>query len=91
MIDPEDLDDGFGHDDDAIRAVPVDERVAIGRGAISLRSYPGGPVLVRGAQEIVEPDGSRVACTRATVALCRCGKSRLGTFCDGTHRFVASA
>ena len=25
---------------------------------------------------------------RETIALCRCGKSRLRPFCDGTHKLV---
>jgi CDGSH-type Zn-finger protein len=57
-------------------------------GRFRIRAYPGGPLLVTGADEIQGSDGTSVWCERATVALCRCGKSRLGTFCDGTHRFL---
>ena len=74
----------------AIRVVRVGERLAVGPGRIRVRAYPGGPVLVTGADEVLEADGSRAACERSTVALCRCGLSRLGTFCDGTHRFARS-
>jgi len=30
----------------------------------------------------------RIEPGRETVALCRCGKSRLRPFCDGTHKLV---
>ncbi len=76
---------------DGMEVVRVGERLVIGRrGAMRLRTYPGGPVLVSGAEEVLERDGNRVECARATVALCRCHKSRLRTFCDGTHRFVTT-
>ncbi len=77
--------------EDDLEVVRVGDRLAIGRrGAMRIRAYPGGPVLVSGAEEVLERDGNRVACARATVALCRCHKSRLRTFCDGTHRFVTT-
>lgn len=70
--------------EDGLEVVRVGDRLAIGRrGAMRIRAYPGGPVLVSGAVEVLEHDGNRVACARATVALCRCHKSRLRTFCDG--------
>ncbi|WP_375425368.1 CDGSH iron-sulfur domain-containing protein [uncultured Friedmanniella sp.] len=50
--------------------------------------YPGGPALVRGEVEIVQPDGTPLPRRRRTVALCRCGHSGLMPFCDGTHKVV---
>ena len=47
---------------------------------------PDGPLLVRGPVEIVDPDGAVLPRNRQTIALCRCGKSRLTPFCDGTHK-----
>lgn len=41
---------------------------------------------MRGTFEIVGQDGERIESERRTVALCRCGKSRIRPFCDGTHR-----
>ncbi|WP_027343103.1 CDGSH iron-sulfur domain-containing protein [Hamadaea tsunoensis] len=50
--------------------------------------YEDGPLLLRGDFEIVTPDGDRIEQEGATVALCRCGKSRRKPFCDGTHKLV---
>ncbi len=50
--------------------------------------YRDGPYLIRGAFTIKDQDGRRIETSRRTVALCRCGKSRLRPFCDGTHRLI---
>ena len=47
-----------------------------------------GPLLVRGPFRLADQDGNEIEVGRRTVALCRCGKSRLRPFCDGTHRLV---
>ncbi len=52
----------------------------------SLTPYPDGPVVLRGPFRLVDAAGAEVTTYRRTVALCRCGRSRLGAFCDGTHR-----
>ena len=49
---------------------------------------PNGPLLVRGEFEIRTPDGAVVPRTRRTVALCRCGKSTIKPYCDGTHKAI---
>jgi CDGSH-type Zn-finger protein len=43
---------------------------------------------VRGPVELVDQDGETIRVDRETIALCRCGKSRLRPFCDGTHKLV---
>ena len=56
--------------------------------------YKDGPLLVRGPFEIVDQDGNPIDSKRKTVALCRCGKSKIKPFCDGTHkatRFTAES
>jgi CDGSH-type Zn-finger protein len=53
-----------------------------------ITAYRDGPFLVRGPVELLDQDGNAIAVDRETVALCRCGKSRLRPFCDGTHRIV---
>jgi CDGSH-type Zn-finger protein len=50
--------------------------------------YKDGPYLVRGPVELRDQDGRRIELGRRTIALCRCGKSRMRPFCDGTHRLA---
>ncbi|MFC4123081.1 CDGSH iron-sulfur domain-containing protein [Nonomuraea zeae] len=47
-----------------------------------------GPLLVRGRFELVTQDGQTIAPGRATVALCRCGRSSSKPFCDGSHKAI---
>ncbi len=53
-----------------------------------ITAYRDGPLLVRGPFRLEDQDGNPIATRRDTVALCRCGKSRMRPFCDGTHRLV---
>jgi len=57
-----------------------------GRATVTL--YPDGPLLLRGDFELRRPDGTEVRTDQATVALCRCGKSAVKPFCDGTHKVI---
>jgi CDGSH-type Zn-finger protein len=50
--------------------------------------YPDGPILLRGNFEITAADGTPIPTRRRVVALCRCGKSALAPWCDGTHKAV---
>jgi CDGSH-type Zn-finger protein len=50
--------------------------------------YEDGPLLIRGDFELRTPDGTVIEPGRATVALCRCGKSAVKPFCDGTHKAI---
>lgn len=52
----------------------------------SVTVYPDGPLLVRGPVTIRDADGTVYANPRRTVALCRCGKSGMKPWCDGTHK-----
>lgn len=52
----------------------------------SITPYPNGPLIVRGDVEICTPDGTPISRSRRTVALCRCGLSRIKPYCDGTHK-----
>lgn len=49
---------------------------------------PGGPMLVRGHAVIEAPDGTRHETTRPVSAVCRCGRSALLPWCDGTHKVL---
>lgn len=51
-------------------------------------AYPDGPFLVRGPIDLVAPDGETIPRDRRTIALCRCGKSVIKPFCDGTHKII---
>jgi CDGSH-type Zn-finger protein len=50
--------------------------------------YRDGPLVVRGPFVLTDQDGRDIEIGRRTVALCRCGKSRIRPFCDGTHKIV---
>lgn len=56
-------------------------------GAVVL-AYRDGPVLVRGPVRLLDERGQEVEQRRTPIALCRCGKSRLRPFCDGTHKLI---
>jgi CDGSH-type Zn-finger protein len=60
--------------------VPDDEVV--------ITPYRDGPLLVRGPFKLQDQDGNVIEVGRKTVALCRCGKSRMRPFCDGTHQLI---
>lgn len=53
--------------------------------AVTITPYRDGPLIVRGPFRLQDPDGNPIESRRATIALCRCGKSRSKPFCDGTH------
>ena len=50
--------------------------------------YKDGPYLVRGPVLLLDQDAQVIELHRRTIALCRCGKSRMRPFCDGTHRLI---
>lgn len=50
--------------------------------------YRDGPYLLRGSFSIVDQDGKEIEVKRKVVALCRCGRSQMRPFCDGTHKAI---
>lgn len=54
----------------------------------TITTYRDGPLLVRGPFRLQDQDGSEIVVERKTVALCRCGKSRMRPLCDGSHQVV---
>jgi CDGSH-type Zn-finger protein len=50
--------------------------------------YRDGPLLVRGPFTLQDMHGEEIEVRRETVALCRCGRSRMRPFCDGSHKLV---
>ncbi len=51
--------------------------------------YPDGPLIVRGEFELCELDGTPIPRSGRVVALCRCGRSAVKPFCDGSHKRAA--
>ena len=60
---------------------PIDNQV-------SVRVCPGGPLLVRGADVILDETGAEHEVTRPVVAVCACGKSNRKPWCDSTHKAI---
>jgi CDGSH-type Zn-finger protein len=55
-------------------------------GGATITPYRDGPLIVRGDFRLVDQDGGEIDPGRRTIALCRCGKSGIKPFCDGTHK-----
>ena len=47
--------------------------------------YADGPLILRGQFALAAQDGQPIPAGRRTVALCRCGRSAIKPFCDGSH------
>ncbi len=58
------------------------------RNFVSITPYRDGPLVIRGPIRLTLPTGESIEPRRSPVALCRCGKSRLRPFCDGTHKLI---
>jgi CDGSH-type Zn-finger protein len=57
-------------------------------GGVVVRMCPGGPMLVRGADSVVDDAGEHHPVTRPVVAVCTCGKSSRKPWCDSTHKAI---
>ena len=55
---------------------------------VTITPYRDGPLVVRGAFRLVDQEGREIEVQRSTIALCRCGKSKLRPLCDGTHKLA---
>ena len=58
--------------------------------AVRVRACPQGPLLVRGAEKVVDEAGNEHPVTRPVVALCVCDRSQRKPWCDGTHKSIRS-
>jgi CDGSH-type Zn-finger protein len=54
----------------------------------TITAYEDGPLLVRGPFDLRDQGGHPIEKRRNTIALCRCGRSRIKPFCDGTHKKI---
>lgn len=61
------------------------------REGVTISLCPDGPMLVRGDLTLLGADGREIPRTRATIALCRCGKTAATPFCDGSHKLLRRA
>ena len=52
----------------------------------TITPYRDGPLIVRGDFRLLDQDGAEIDPGRGTIALCRCGKSGIKPFCDGSHK-----
>jgi hypothetical protein len=58
--------------------------------AATVTVYPNGPMVLRGDFVITDVDGNEFDGGRI-VALCRCGRSAVKPWCDGSHKRGAIA
>ncbi|WP_184547164.1 CDGSH iron-sulfur domain-containing protein [Streptosporangium becharense] len=54
--------------------------------SVTVTTCEDGPLLLRGPFTLLAQDGQAIDPGRATVALCRCGRSSTKPFCDGSHK-----
>jgi CDGSH-type Zn-finger protein len=67
--------------------LPEDESQAADPSAgATITPYRDGPLIVRGDFRLLDQDGGEIDPGRKTIALCRCGKSGIKPFCDGSHK-----
>lgn len=59
-----------------------------GRENVTITPYRDGPYLLRGPFSIADQNGNEIESKRRVVALCRCGRSQIRPFCDGTHKLI---
>ncbi|GAA2109195.1 hypothetical protein GCM10009841_30290 [Microlunatus panaciterrae] len=59
-----------------------------GEREVEVTLCPDGPLLVRGATQVVDGDGERHRVERPVVAVCRCGSSLRPPWCDGMHKLL---
>ena len=52
----------------------------------TITPYRDGPLIVRGDFRLLDQDGREIDPGHETIALCRCGKSGIKPFCDGSHK-----
>ncbi|WP_414941816.1 CDGSH iron-sulfur domain-containing protein [Amycolatopsis sp. cmx-11-51] len=53
---------------------------------VTITPCVNGPLLVRGTVALRTQAGEVIEAGRDTIALCRCGRSAIKPFCDGTHK-----
>ncbi|MEX0791365.1 MAG: CDGSH iron-sulfur domain-containing protein [Actinomycetota bacterium] len=54
----------------------------------SIQPSDNGPLLIRGAVKLIDPEGNEFEVKGKNIALCRCGASADKPFCDGSHKRI---
>jgi CDGSH-type Zn-finger protein len=52
----------------------------------TVTTYADGPYLLRGCFQLLDEQGRPMPVRRRVIALCRCGRSKVKPFCDGSHK-----
>jgi CDGSH-type Zn-finger protein len=68
------------------RPLTDESEVPAADGGATITPYRDGPLIVRGDFRLLDQDGGEIDPGRETIALCRCGKSGIKPFCDGSHK-----
>lgn len=68
----------------------VRERLGDGAESCQIEMVPDGPALVRGATTVEDDDGQPHRANRPVVAVCACGLTQRGPWCDATHKVAAN-
>jgi len=66
--------------------LPEDDVPALRASGATITPYRDGPLIVRGDFRLLDQDGAEIDPGRNTISLCRCRKSGIKPFCDGTHK-----
>ncbi len=56
--------------------------------AVTITVCENGPLIVRGDYQLTTTEREPIESDRNVIALCRCGRSTIRPFCDGTHYSV---
>jgi CDGSH-type Zn-finger protein len=54
----------------------------------TVTTHANGPYLLRGCFQLLDEQGRAMPVRRRVIALCRCGRSRVKPFCDGSHKLT---
>lgn len=76
--------------DRSLDAPAVRRRLSGRGGGCQVEMVPGGPALVRGASTVTDDSGKAHDATRPVVAVCTCGLTQRGPWCDATHKLARS-
>jgi CDGSH-type Zn-finger protein len=55
-------------------------------GPATLTTYADGPYVLQGCFQLLDEQGRPMPVRRRVIALCRCGRSGVKPFCDGSHK-----